>query len=71
MSEEKNEEQRDEEQKANKLSDMHKHIAEQHAGAFEAWLKDHQDSTKDEAHERLVHTIESAIMLSMMSLMML
>lgn len=70
MSEEKMNEQ-ESEQKAEMVNEMHKRLAEQHASAFEAWLKDHQDATKDEAHERLVQTIESAIMLSMMSLMML
>lgn len=66
MSEEMNEEEAT--QKAEKLQQMHHNIAESHAAAFEAWLKEHQDVTKDEAHERLVKTIEIAVMLSMMSL---
>lgn len=59
------------EQKAKLAQEMHHRLAEQHAGAFEAWLKEHQDATKEEAHERLVQTIEMSIMLGMMSLMMM
>ena len=69
MSEEKKDQ--EVEQKAKMANEMHKKLAEQHASAFEDWLKDHQDATKDEAHERLVQTIEAAIMFSMMTLMML
>ena len=57
--------------KAGMAQEMHHKLAEQHASAFEAWLKEHQDATKEEAHERLVRTIEMSIMLSMMSIMML
>lgn len=67
--EEKNEQ--ESEQKARMASEMHKRLAEQHASAFEAWLKDHQDATTDEAHKRLVETIEAAIMFGLMSLMMM
>lgn len=58
-------------QKAEMANEMHKKLAEQHASAFEAWLKDHQDATKDEAHERLVETIEAAIMFGLMTIMMI
>ena len=67
MSEEKNEEQIEE--KAEKMDQLSKRLAERHASAFEAWLKEHQDSTKDEAHERLVKTIEAAMMLHIMMFM--
>lgn len=49
-------------QKAKEMDQLGKRIAEQHASAFEAWLKEHQDATKDEAHERLAKTIEAAMM---------
>lgn len=59
------------EQKVDKINKIHHDLAESHASAFEAWLNEHKDATKEEAHERLVHTIEVSIMFSMMSLMML
>ena len=59
------------EQKAKMASDMHHRLAEQHASAFEAWLNEHRDATKEEAHERLVQTIEMSIMFSVMTLMTL
>ena len=68
MPEEKEKEQ---EQKAKKMQEMHKSLAEQHASAFETWLNENKDATKEQAHERLVETIEAAIMFSMMSLMLL
>ena len=67
MSEEKMNEQ-EAEQKAKMVQEMHHKLAESHASAFEEWLKDNQDATVNEAHERLVQTIEMAIMFSMMSL---
>ncbi len=69
MPEEMNEQEA--EQKAKKANEMHHRLADQHASAFEAWLNEHRDATKEEAHERLVQTIEMSIMLSMMSLMMI
>lgn len=68
MSEEKMNEQ-ESEQKAEAINQLEKRLAEQHASAFEDWLKDHKDATKDEAHERLVKTIESAMMLHIMMFM--
>ena len=56
------------EQKAEKLQGLHHNLAESHASAFEAWLNENRDATKEEAHERLTRTIEMAIMLGMMSL---
>jgi len=67
MSEEKND--KETEQKAERMNQLSKKLAEQHASAFEDWLKEHQDSTKDEAHERLVKTIEAAMVLYVMMFM--
>lgn len=67
MSEENND--KETEQKAERMDKLAKRIAEQHASAFEAWLKEHQDSTKDEAHERLAKTIEAAMVLHLMMFM--
>lgn len=59
------------EQKAEVSLELHKRVAEQHASAFESWLNEHKDATKEEAHERLVKTIETATMFNMMTLLML
>lgn len=67
MSEEKMNEQ-EAEKKAKQLQEMHHRLAESHASAFEAWLNENKDATKEQAHERLTQTIEMAIMFSMMSL---
>lgn len=69
MPEEMNEQET--EQKAKMVQGMHHRLAEQHVSAFEAWLNEHRDATKEEAHERLVQTIEMSVMISMMSLMAL
>ena len=59
------------EKKAEMSMEMHKRVADQHASAFEAWLNEHKDATKEEAHERLVKTIEAATMFNLMTLLML
>lgn len=59
------------EQKAKQTSEMHKKLAERHASAFEEWLNEHKDATKEEAHERLVETIEAAIMFGLMTVIMM
>ncbi len=56
------------ESKAEKMSEMMKKFADISAKTFEDWLKNHQDASKEEAHEQLVSCIVSA---SMMNTMML
>ena len=68
MNEEKMNEMTDEEatKKAEKMEELSKRIAEQHASAFEAWLNENRSATKEEAHERLTKTIEAALMMHLM-----
>lgn len=53
-------------QKAKEMDQLSKRLAEQHASAFESWLNDNRDATKEEAHERLTKTIEAALMMHLM-----
>ena len=63
MSEEKEQEIKEKSKQMDRLS---KRIAKQHASAFEAWLNEHQNATKEEAREKLSKTIEAAMMLHLM-----
>ena len=49
---------------AKQMAEMTKRIAETSADEFEKWLKEHRDSTHEEAHKTLHSVIEAAIVSS-------
>lgn len=54
--------------KAKKMSDLTTKLAESAANSFEEWLANNQNATKEDAHKRLVRTIDGNAMMVLLML---